>query len=326
MVKYKHNRRKKYVLGGTMYTPNELTTAQNPNSPGNPEFEASEQENAQAQGALEEKKAALVADGEKYEKEFEQGKLDDKANIENTANKQKAKFAAVEGGVQTVADIASKTLVEKTADTVGKVGATALNAGRAAKLTARANQARIAGNAGKAARLTARSGKVAARIASRGAGATKLAATGSKFASGAKSFLSSGAGIGTVASAVGMGVSALSNDNDATKWNAGEVAGDMLQGAGTGASIGSVIPGIGTAVGAVVGGAWSLGKGLFTRNKSRKLKAKQESISEEENQTHSDRVVGEYTANFAAAKAKEKKSKTFSKANLGQRYGGIKKR
>jgi|TARA_R110000744_G_scaffold344397_1_gene449766 hypothetical protein len=326
MIKYKHKNKRKFVLGGNMYTPNELTTAQNPNSPGNPEFEVSSEENASAQADLDKDQEALMADGADYKEEFEQKKVQDKLTIENEANKTKSKFAAVEGGVQVAADVASKALTNKAAETASKVGATALTTGRAANLTVRANQARIAGNAGKAARLTARSGRVAARVAGRGANATKLAAQGSKLASGAKTFLSSGAGIGTVAAAVGMGVSALSDDKDATKWNAGEVTGSLLQGAGTGASVGSVFGPVGTAAGAIVGGLWSLGKGLVTRNKSRKLQAKQESIAEEENLSNSERISNQFSSNLAAGQAKKLKSKTYSKANIGQRYGGLKNR
>lgn len=89
------------------------------------------------------------------------------------------------------------------------------------------------------------------------------------FGTGLKNFATSGAGLGLIASGVGMGVSALSDDKDPTKSNVGEYSGAVLQGAGTGASIGSIIPGVGTAVGAVIGGLYGAGKQFLVQEKQK---------------------------------------------------------
>ena len=70
---------------------------------------------------------------------------------------------------------------------------------------------------------------------------------------------------------LGSGISAASNDNDATTFNFGEAAGAALSNAGTGASIGSMImPGVGTAIGAGVGALYGLGRGRLQRNRARR--------------------------------------------------------
>lgn len=83
----------------------------------------------------------------------------------------------------------------------------------------------------------------------------------------------SGAGLGAAAALAGTGIRALAEDKDETRWNPGEVSGDMLSAIGTGASIGAMIGSagspIGTAIGAGVGALYGVGKGLFTRKKAR---------------------------------------------------------
>ena len=62
---------------------------------------------------------------------------------------------------------------------------------------------------------------------------------------------------GQAANLVGQGITAVSDDDDATTMNVGETSGTVLggmgKGAATGATIGSIIPGVGTAIGAGVG-------------------------------------------------------------------------
>ena len=73
------------------------------------------------------------------------------------------------------------------------------------------------------------------------------------------------------ANILGSGISAMSNDNDATTLNFGEGFGTALSNAGTGASIGSMIlPGVGTLVGAGLGAAYGLGRGIYQRNRARR--------------------------------------------------------
>jgi len=73
------------------------------------------------------------------------------------------------------------------------------------------------------------------------------------------------------ANILGSGISAISNDNDATTLNFGEGFGTALSNAGTGASIGSMIlPGVGTVIGAGVGALYGLGRGIYQRNRARR--------------------------------------------------------
>lgn len=89
---------------------------------------------------------------------------------------------------------------------------------------------------------------------------------------------------GEAAAMVGQGIEMAFDDEDATKWNAGEVTGSVLKGAGKGAAMGTMImPGVGTAVGAVVGAVTNVVGGILGRNKARKkeeeaMKAKREAF------------------------------------------------
>ena len=89
---------------------------------------------------------------------------------------------------------------------------------------------------------------------------------------------------GQAANLVGQGITAVSDDDDATTMNVGETSGTVLSGMGkgaaTGATIGSIIPGVGTAigagVGAVVGGISSGLKGKKARDEAREMEAEEE--------------------------------------------------
>ena len=103
---------------------------------------------------------------------------------------------------------------------------------------------------------------------------------GSAVGKGLQDFATSGAGIGLMASGAGYAAKKIWGDDDDTKYNAGEVAGDILSGVGTGMStaamLGSVVPGVGNVAGAVVGGLYGLGKGLLGQNKAKKAQRKME--------------------------------------------------
>ena len=86
---------------------------------------------------------------------------------------------------------------------------------------------------------------------------TSELAKGSAVGKGLKDFATSGAGIGLMASGAGFAAKKIWGDDDDTKYNAGEVAGDILSGVGSGMStaalLGSVVPGVGNVAGAIVG-------------------------------------------------------------------------
>ena len=113
------------------------------------------------------------------------------------------------------------------------------------------------------------------------------AVAGVSTASKAGTFLKSTGGAGLIMSGVGMGVSALANDDDPTTFTFGEGAGAALSGAGTALGIGSLL-GVGgmsaaaplAAMGPVgwavlaAGALFSIGRGLWKRKKARKAEKK----------------------------------------------------
>ena len=99
------------------------------------------------------------------------------------------------------------------------------------------------------------------------------------------------AAAGEAAALIGTGVEMAFDDEDATKWNAGEISGSLLKGAGkgaatgasVGAAVGTIVPGVGNVIGAGVGavagaivgvGANLIG-GITGRNKARKKAIKE---------------------------------------------------
>ncbi len=152
--------------------------------------------------------------------------------------------------------------------------------------------------------------------------------------SGAGKFLTSGAGIGTVASLAGMGVSALSDDGDATKLNFGEGTGAVLSGVGTGIGaaalagtvMGSAVPVVGNIIGAAAGAIYGLGKALVGRNKARKAKREYERKIKEKKDNYNKELVGKMATATSQVRAAEIKQKTYSGYDLGSnvtyRMGG----
>jgi hypothetical protein len=138
-----------------------------------------------------------------------------------------------------------------------------------------------------------------------------------------------GGGIGTVAALAGKGISHLSDDDDATKWNAGEVTGDIMSAAGTGAAWGSMIPGIGTAIGAGIGGLYGLGKGLVQRRKARREEEELRNERVKENREGNFEASKNFAGHRARARSAEVDAKTYSGYDLGRntvaRYGGLKR-
>ena len=167
-----------------------------------------------------------------------------------------------------------------------------------------------------------------------GAGMSKVVGSGA-FQGAAKTgeFLTKGIGgaskLGSminpamIATVAGEGIKKLSDDDDATTYNAGEVTGSVLSGIGTGAGMGAMIgtaiggplaPVTGTA-GAIVGGLYAVGKGLATRGKARRLEKRAKG-----------RKTAELNKISAKARTEEMKSKEYSGFDFGTniaRYGGI---
>ena len=166
-----------------------------------------------------------------------------------------------------------------------------------------------------------------------GAGMSKVVGSGAfQGAAKAGEFMTTGIGAGKLASNInpavlatlaGEGIKKVSDDDDATTYNAGEVTGSVLSGIGTGAGMGAMIgsaiggplaPITGTA-GAIVGGLYAVGKGLATRGKARRLEKKAK-----------ERKTAELNKISAKARTEQMKSKEYSGFDFGTniaRYGGI---
>ena len=157
------------------------------------------------------------------------------------------------------------------------------------------------------------------------AGAT--AAPGSSaLLAGAGNFLKSGAGIGTVASLAGMGISKLSDDGDPTKSNVGEYTGSILGSAGTGAAIGSYLGPAGTVIGGVGGALYGAGKQYFGTKNAQEAEEKaiaeyeeeQQDLRDEQVKGFNDRIGGLYAGALSSSAAGNIKQKSISGQNLGR--------
>tara|TARA_R110002050_G_scaffold190174_2_gene324830 strand:+ start:840 stop:2657 length:1818 start_codon:yes stop_codon:yes gene_type:complete len=157
----------------------------------------------------------------------------------------------------------------------------------------------------------------------------KLAAKGTqgaKLAAGAGKFLTSGAGLGTVATLAGKGISKLSDDNDATKSNVGEYSGSILSAAGTGASFGSMLGPVGTAVGAIGGAIYGAGKQFIGTRKAKQEKERLDADKKLKIEEYNEQLEDQMGSQLARARAGEMEQKTYSGYDLGRnvtyRLGG----
>ena len=167
-----------------------------------------------------------------------------------------------------------------------------------------------------AAPTTAATGAGAGAVGGTAATAGQIGGAG--VGTGVGKFLSSGSGIGTVATLVGTGVKAFSEDDDPTKYNVGEVTGDVLSAAGTGASIGSMLGPVGTLVGGVAGGIYGGVKGLVGRNKARKAKAKYEAELAAKKEKYNRKISKAIGTQLSNVRAGEVKRKTYSGYDYGR--------
>lgn len=151
---------------------------------------------------------------------------------------------------------------------------------------------------------------------------TQNLAKGSAIGKGLKDFATSGAGIGLIATGLGAGAKKIWGDDDDTKYNAGEVTGDILSGVGTGmstaAALGSIVPGVGNVAGAVVGGLYGLGKGLLGQRKAKKEKANLEQERSAKITKFNKEVSGDLGAQMARSRAGEVRQKSYSGYDLGR--------
>ena len=245
---------------------------------------------------------------------------------------------AIEQGVGRGGELVGTTLFPEYSGGVPaalRAGQDAMQIQRAANLGAKgtkliegANVITDAAKASKAAELATEAGGWIGSAADTGktivvdaAGNTaKVGAAG--IGAGLKEFATSGAGIGTIASGVGMGISALSNDKDPTRSNFGEYTGSILGSAGTGASVGSFFGPVGTIAGAVVGGGFgAITEGMGTK-KARRAEAEYEAEATAQRNKGiydlNERIGGLYGSHLSNISSGNLAQKTISGQNLGR--------
>jgi hypothetical protein len=310
MSKYKSKiKRKKYALAG-MYEPNEVPSGIGAGSTGNIVMEENNPElQAQRETALEAEKQRLIQQSETTAAEFKEQDQIDKTERQANANNLKNRFDLGEQDLSKGLQLGSKEL----GFTAGK---NMLSEGT--KFAGSKIGTKFLGTEFAKKQLAKQATKEAAKgIVTEGAG--QVGATAAKTASTAAKINPYG-----IASIAGKGVSMLSDDKDATKWNAGEVIGDVASAAGTGAQIGSMLlPGIGTAIGGIAGGLYGIGKGLFGRKKARTEEANQASEKKSRLFNYNAKASDKFKSSWAAAAAGRHKSKTYSGSDIGRKLPGI---
>jgi hypothetical protein len=302
MNKYiKKNRRKKYINAG-MYEPNTIPAGIGTNSTGHIVMEetdpALQQEREAAQQAEMEK---LTADAAQTAEDFEAKKIKDKQNLEANASNLKTRFGIGE-------QIASKGLQFGAKQLGFTAGKNMLSEGT--KFASSKLGTKFLGTQFAKKQIARQAVKTGAKQVGKTVG--NAASTASKI---------NPWGLGALA---GKGVSMLSDDKDATKWNTGEIIGDVGGAAATGAQLGSMLlPGIGTAVGAAGGAIYATAKGLIQRRKARReegtTKARNKTALRNFNTDSGD----QFKSAWARAAAGRHKSKTYSGSDLGRNLPGI---
>ena len=304
MSKYKINKKRRRYLPGGMYDPNTIPAGIGENSTSNIVYEESNpQAQAQASAAFTSDVDRINQDSTNLASEIKSDAQKNEMEVQANADNLKKRFGTGEQvlskglqlGAKELGFTAGKNMLsEGTKFASSKLGTKFLGTKFAQKQIA----------------------KQAAKQGAKQLG--KTAATASKL---------NPWGIGALA---GKGLSMVSDDGDATKWNAGEVIGDVGGSASTGAQIGSMLlPGIGTAIGGIAGGLYGLGKGLFQRRKARREK----SANEAELLNKTVKGNREQKNNFAQSLTQKLNAEAYSKTyagfdfgnNMGtRRYGGLK--
>lgn len=340
----KRKDRKLYQPGG-MYSsntiPSALSTTNIVQEESDPTVLQAKEDKLARDTTLLQEQSSNVASKIEQEKEFDNQKI-------NAAGANAT--AGVDAGVSGLTQIADKFVSPEKRATGANPFAAAANASRITRASNIAQKATTYKD-GINAITNAKAATKAATLAQKAGGSVMSSATtgktivtnaageivkqGSGLAAGAKSFLSSGAGIGTVASLAGAGVSKLADDGDATTMNFGEGTGKTLSGIGAGLGaaatagmlMGSAVPVVGNIIGAGVGALYGLGKGLLQRNKARREKRSIERERKDRINKFEGKQKSKMLTARAGVRAAQLKSKTFSGYDLGvnttARLGGL---
>ena len=305
MAKYKRKiNRKKYTLAG-MYDPNQIPAGIGTGSTGHIVMEESDPTLQQErENQAQEEASRLTAEANEAATTLKQQEQTDKQAVEANAANLKARFGVGE-------QVLSKGLqlgMQKFGQQAGQQGIQQVGrlwGQNATKRVLKRGSQKAMGRIAK--RQAAKN--VAGRVGGTAAKAGKTASMINPWAVGALA---------------GKGISMLSDDKDATKWNAGEVIGDVGGAAATGAQLGSMImPGIGTAVGAVGGALYAGAKGLIQRRKARREEAEATARREQGVRNVNEGIMGRFKSAWARAAAGRHKSKTYSGSDTGRVMPGI---
>lgn len=343
-LRKKIHKKNKYSVGGTMYDTNTIPVGlQTKNLVAE---ESNPQVLANKEKALEAEKASLATNASNAVNTIEENQEIADQNIEAAAAASEGQADAIVNTAKTLGDKFVKpqdrtnpfsSAVEaykgvKTANLAAK--ATQFDASIGMNVLKKGATDQLIKNAPKGASFAsdAITGKTIVTSAS-----GEVLKQGSSIGAGLKNFATSGAGIGTIASLAGAGVSKVADDKDATTLTLGEGSGKVLSGIGTGLgaaaltgmALGSAVPVLGNIVGGVLGAGYGLFKGLAGRNKARKLQAEQQKEEDafvSKTNTSTGKRFGSQLSSVQAAKLK---AKTFSGYNQGfntlqAKMGGLK--
>lgn len=329
------DKKKRYQPGG-MYSNNTipagLSTTNIVKEESDPNVLKAQEEKLTRDTTLLQEQASKVSDQIEQDKQFDDQKIE-AAGANATAG--------LDAGVSGLTQIADKFIKPENRTKSSNPLSTGLNAGRITKASNLAQKA-TAGNATGMNLITnAKAADKALNLAQKAGGqvmssaetgktivtnaAGDIVKQGSSIGSGLKSFATSGAGIGTIASLAGAGVSKLADDKDATTMNFGEGTGKTLSGIGTGIGAaattamlaGSALGPVGTLVGAGLGAIYGLGKGFIQRGKARREKRQIENKRKASINKFNTKQKSTFLTAQAGVRAAELKSKTFSGYDLG---------
>jgi hypothetical protein len=326
----KIRKKSKYAVGGTMYDTNTIPVGlQTKNlvaEESNPEILKAKQQE------LEEQSKALTSNAEAASDKIAEDQITADQNIEAAAAASEGQADAIISTAKTIGDkfVKPENRVNPFSDAVG-----AYRGVRSVNLAAKAQKGINAGvqtlkqaqQGAKAVQMATKASKIPVGVAapqtvsSLAEGARGASAVGA----GLKNFATSGAGIGTIASLAGAGVSKLTDDKDATTLTFGEGSGKVLSGIGTGLgaaaltgmALGSAVPVIGNIIGGVVGAGFGLIKGLTGRNKARKLKQEQDAEQDAFVAKTNKSTGKRFGSQLSSVQAAKLKAKTFSGYNQG---------
>ena len=331
--KKKLRKKSKYVTGGSMYSTNTIPAGYGPGNTTNIVAEESDP------NAVKIKEEAFAAEQERLNtlantasEKIAQDQEMAAQNIEIAAAQSEGQADAAVGLARQVGD---KFVKPQNRTNPFTPAVQAFKATKAVNLAAKAQRgvtagvqtAKQAAQGAKALQLASQTSKIPVGVAA--PQTVSSLAQGAKGASaigaGLKNFATSGAGIGTIASLAGAGVSRLSDDKDATTMTFGEGTGKVLSGIGTGLgtaalagmALGSAVPLVGNVVGAAAGAIYGLTKGLIARNKARREKAKADRAEQKFVKETNKDVTSRFGAQASNVRAQRLRSKTFSGYNQG---------